>query len=313
MSGTAATRARTAGRTAGIAILLVLLAGCRPAERPGSPPESGSPLSVMVWHLDRFGLEDRDDDGQRNDLKPAAEQRALAGFIAQHQPDLLLVQDISAGPSWESLLSTLAEEGLVYPHTIGPGQVKGESDYRPAILSRYALQPADQPPAYRYTVSGQSLGPTHGILEAHLVVDGVPVTVLNVQLQDRVFHVLGQSEIRRSEGRLLGGRLRALLAEDPTARILAAGALNDRFDSGPLEYLTGPEDAALADLRPADEHGAAWTAHRQAEETWERTDYLLVSPSLRAACRPDSMRLAAPLHAPKGTSHRALLAEFVLH
>lgn len=304
MNGPAPLRRLAALLAAGLA---AGLAACRPAPDAGEPAFRTDPgeISVLSYFLDDYALADRTGSGQANDPKPLAERRAVADLVRRVNPDLLVVQDLGGPAMLEALRADLAGAGCVFPHTELVPAAEGGRNL--ALLSRHPIRARTPRTGETYRIGSETRPVQRGFLDAEVELPGGGrLRILSAHLKSKDFDPAGQTEMRRNEARLFAAVLRKILREDPSARILVAGALNDLPDSAPVRDIA----AGLTDLRPADSAGDAWTWHDRAADAWLRTEYLMVSPALLADTVREKTRAVRDPAAAAGSSHRPLVAVF---
>lgn len=282
----------------------LLIAGCRPSEQAGQTPDT---FTVMSYNLMRYGLEDRDGDGQRNDPKPAHEQLAVHALILDARPDILVIQEIGDTNIFSALREELRSGGMDYPHA--DYLHRGRSEANMAVLSRFPIAERLHHTDERYTIGKAEIPVARGFLEA--TVDVRPdyrLRLLAAHLKSKVFHRLGQTEMRRNEARLLNNRVRAILRENPDENLLVLGDLNDHPLSAALREAIGQE---LHDVRPADERGDAWTHHARGMDEYARIDYLLVSPGLLPETVTQACRVVRHPLERAASDHQPVLGVFL--
>lgn len=263
----------------------------------------------MVWNLDGWFPRDRDGDGQRNDVKPVAERRAALDLIARVRPDVLALQDVGAPSMLADLIEGLRRRGLAYGHSAHL-QREGNDDAL-AVLSRFPITRRGLHLDDSFAMGDARLTVRCGFLEAAVEPPGGrPLALMVAHLQDKSFHVRGQTDVRRNEARLLGNHVRRALRECPDEDVLVAGTLNDTPDSAPLREIAGERGEHLTDLRPCDRLGDAWTRHDRTTDDHSRTDYLLASPALAARLARDCTCVVRDPLAAVASSHRPLVAVF---
>src|SRR5258707_2367872 len=103
-----------------------------------------------------------------------------------------------------------------------------------------------------------------------------------------------ESELRLEEAKLLRQKIDARLATNPKANLLVLGDFNDTKDAASTKILIGQGRHKLLDTRPAERNGdtsyipphsgpartVTWTHYYAKEDTYSRTDYILLSPGI---------------------------------
>lgn len=233
----------------------------------------------MTYNLRRFGYEDRDRDGRRNDFKPEVEIQAVLAVIGQVRPDVLALQEVGEGDSFDILIRRLKEAGLDYPHSdffILPPMTIGLG-----LLSRFPITGRHHITNETYTIGGVELPVRRGFMVVDIQVNPrYKFRLFNVHLKSKVFHPAGQSEMRRNEARLLGKHVRRTIDRQKNLNVMVVGDMNDSFNSSTLREVIG-RPPYLFDLRPRDFLGDLWTHFFPDEEVYSRIDYILVNEAMK--------------------------------
>jgi hypothetical protein len=244
-----------------------------------APVLADDEFSVLSFHLDAYGYQDRSGDGQATDAKPAAAQAAVIGIIADVRPEILAVQDMGGGEVFAAFRQALADAGLAYPFA----EIADESasDFHLAVLSQYPITSSQAHVAETYSVGEAQVPVQRGFLEVDISIRPTYAFRLIVaQLKSKVYHPLGHTEMRRSEARLLNNLVREALDRSPRLNLLVVGNMNDHVGAAPLRMIMGSREQYLKDLRPTDGYGEIWTYFDAENEVYHRYDYLLASPHM---------------------------------
>lgn len=274
---------------------------------PESPPPT---FSVMTYNLGRYNMDDRDGDGQFNDPKPEAERQAVWDIVAAERPDILAVQEIGNPTIFEEFRYGLKSRGLDYPHAAYLR--RGQSELNLGVLSRFPITNAWHHLDDRYSMGEAQLPVLRGFLECAIEIrTNYHLRLIVGHLKSKVFHQLGQTEMRRNEARLLNKLVRNRLREDPDINLLVVGDINDTYDSAAFRELTGNKQEFLVDLRPRDQMGDVWTRYEAAEDSYVRIDYALASAGLWPEYLAESSRVVRHPAVLTASDHRPLVVVFV--
>lgn len=267
-------------------------------------------FSVMTYNLGRYNLDDRDGDGQYNDAKPQEEREAVWEVIASERPDILAVQEIGNPSIFEEFRFGLRNRGLEYSHAAY--LQRGQSELNMAVLSRFPIETTWRHLDDRYSMGEAQLPVLRGFLECEIVVTtNYRLRLIVAHLKSKVFHQLGQTEMRRNEARLLNKLVRSRLRENPDMNLLVVGDMNDVYSSAALREITGGNQPVLFDLRPQDALGDVWTRFEAGDDSYTRIDYLLASEGLRPEYRPALSHAVRHPALAKASDHRPLVGFFV--
>ena len=287
-----------------------VLIGCAPPpnarDRPAPPPRSPNDLVLMSWNLRRYSIEDRDGDGQRAEPKPAAERAAAVRLIARWRPDVLAVQEIGVEPVLDEFRRALRGEGMDYPdveHLIRPDSTIGL-----AVLSRLPIIARRSRLDDTYRIGTTNLPILRGFIDVELKApNGYRLRLFVAHLKSKVFHPLGQTEMRRNEARIIAQYVHGALEGEPALNLLLLGDLNDSPESAPVQRLLGEDSRRLYDLRPSDEFGDVWTHFGSTVDVYSRIDYALVSAGLLDEVVRDQCRVVRDPDAMVASDHRPIV------
>ena len=292
-------------------LALILSTGCRPrSERTAqsAAPARGE-FSVMCYNLCRYSLADRDGDGQKNDPKPSVEHDAVIELISAAQPDILAVQEIGSPSVFEEFRYALRNAGLDYEHT--EYLQRGQSEINLAVLSRFPIVSRQPHTDDTYTIGEAEISVLRGFLDVEIQVNpNYKFRLMNAHLKSKVFHALGQTEMRRNEARLLNKHIRRILKESPEENLLVLGDFNDTYRSAPLREITGSKHEHLRDLRPRDEAGNVWTHFSPDIDQYDRIDYTLVSRGMEPEVVFERSRVLSDPRTYQASDHRPLIVVF---
>lgn len=282
--------------------LISMFCGC------GGPAEP-EVFTVMTYNLDRYNLDDRDGDGQINEPKPDSERDAVIQVILNANPDTLAVQEIGNPEIFEEFQSALSAAGLSYPHV--EYLQRGDSELNMAVLSRHLITVRRPHTADFYSIGEAKVPVLRGFIDVNVqVTPDYSFRLFTAHLKSKVFHRLGQTEMRRNEARLLNKHVRHALKQDPEANILVVGDMNDIVNSAPLRELTGDKQEHLYPLRPVDHVGDVWTCFDPELDQYSRIDYALVSPGMRPEVLTDQVAVLRDENTSTASDHRPVLVTF---
>lgn len=298
-------------------LLAVLLAAASCGRDPAPPPAAAAPppeskaadeFSVMSFNLHLYGPADRTGTG-RLEPKPDAERRAVVALIARERPDILAVQELGNPSVREEFREALARAGLEYPHV--EYLQRGQSELNLAVYSRFPI--SDRRPRVddRYTLGQAEIMVLRGFIDIEIEVrPDYRFRLLVAHLKAKVFHALGQTEMRRNEARLLNKHIRNHLKERPDINLLVVGDMNDTWSSAALRELMGGGQQYVRDTRPADEVGDVWTHFSPGDDEYSRIDYMLASEGMWPEMIRERTRVVRHPLGGLASDHRPLLGVF---
>lgn len=281
-------------------VCLVLPLICRPQT---------DTFSVMTYNLHQYVLTDRDAGGEPKDLKPENARRAAVRLIAKEHPDVLTVQEMGGAAVFGQFRDDLRAAGLNYPYA---ELLEREGrDIHLAVLSRFPIVSVQHHTNDWYSIGEARLSVARGFLDVELQVNPkYRFRLLTAHLKSKVYHPLGQTEMRRNEARLLNKIIRGILEENPDVNLLVAGDFNDDYNSAPLREVSGRRGGPMTDLRPVDSAGDVWTYFYAAVDGYSRFDYFFVSRGMLAETVRKQTRVVRDPLTYEASDHRPVIAVF---
>jgi len=254
-------------RYAWLALYLVASTGS------GDPllPEPPSKLVVMAYNTANYGVADT------KTPKSSDSVRALTSSIGAVDPDIAVLSEIGSEAALRTLVADLAKGGTPYEFV---SMVEGDDANRHlAVIAKVANAEVRHDTTSTYRIRDRTMRVRRGF--AHCVFqwsNGYRLHVIGGHLKSKVFHPLGQTDMRRYEARQLRYLVVAIQKEEPGSNILVLGDMNDTPDSSPVTTLISRRSNAeneLYDLRPRDATGLVWTHFWADQDTYSRIDYAL--------------------------------------
>ena len=254
-----------------------------------------APLTVATYNVENYTLADRmTADGYRTEYpKSEASKQALRAVIRAIDADVLVMQEMGPAPYLRELQRDLRAEGLDYAFA---DQVEAADEVRQlAVLSKIAPKAVVRHGTLTFPFNGRDERVKRGALE---IVFGTPsgdVTLWVVHLKSRFTEEPSDpSAAQRRAGEAVAVRDLVLsrYAEPETARFAILGDCNDTKASRPLRALQERGELRFTELLPAlDSRGETWTHHFAKADTYDRVDYVLVSPALKPLVRGGAARI----------------------
>ena len=262
----------------------------------------------MNYNLHLYGLTDRTGTG-RLEPKPAEERAAAVAVIARERPDVLAVQEVGDPSVLAEFRDALARAGLDYPHV--EYLQRGQSELNLAVLSRFPFTDRKPHVDDQYTLGQAEVLVLRGFIDVEIEVrPQYRFRLLVAHLKSKVFHALGQTEMRRNEARLLNKHIRGYLKDRPDINLLVVGDFNDTPSSAALREVMGSQQQYARDLRPPDEVGDVWTYFSPGDDNYSRIDYMLASEGLWPETLVERTRVVRHPLGPLASDHRAILGVF---
>ena len=236
-------------------------------------PEAPEAFRVLSYNTYNFMAADN------KQLKSPESRRAVIQMIAATDADVAFLTEVGGRDALAEITQLLTEEGCVYPYQTvveGPDWTR-----RIGVLARTSPAEVRHNVSASYNLRGERVSVLRGF--AHCVFkwrNGYALHLLAAHLKSKVYHPLGQTDMRRYEARQLRYVVDDILDAEPEANILVVGDMNDTPDSSPISTLCNrrrKKQHQLYDLRPVDRYGMAWTHLWDTADIYTRIDYAFVS------------------------------------
>ncbi len=281
----------------------------------------------LVFRVGSYNLENylNQPEGTRPAKSGTAKARVRASIRALNA-DVLALQEIGPISDLEELRQGLKRDGADYPyweHVAG-----ADTNVFVAVLSRFPIVGRRPHTNEAFLLRGRRFQVSRGFAEVDLQVrEGCRFTLFAAHLKSRrVSAVADESDLREQEAIRLRELLDTRLRADPAALFVVAGDMNDTKDSRPVRTLIGRGKQALLDTRPAESNGDSgiratpradsrtitWTHHYGKEDSYDRIDYLLVSPAMAKQWRREGTQVLALPDWGEASDHRPIVALFTV-
>lgn len=266
-------------------------------------------FSVMTYNLHQYALMDRDGGGELNDPKPEKERKAAIALIAKERPDVLAVQEMGGSATFATFRNDLRAAGLDYPY--GELLERGRMEINLAVLSRFPFAAVQHRTNDWYSIGEAKMPVLRGFIDVDIQVNPTyRFRLLTAHLKSKVYHALGQTEMRRNEARLLNKAVREILNKNPSINLLVAGDFNDDYNSAPVREVCGLRGGEMTDLRPADSVGDVWTYFYPAVDGYSRFDYFFASEGMLKDLVQGQTRVIRDPLTREVSDHRPVVAVF---
>ena len=273
------------------------------------PAEEGS-VRFIAYNVENWLTMDRYVDGKslKGSPKPEKEKLAIAELLADAKPDILGISEIGNEEDVKDLQAYLAKAGHPMPHT---HLNRGADPTRSLVLiSRFPIGKTVMRDDLTYSSKGREYAMQRGILDATVETPAGAYRFLGLHLKSKRETEDGdQEDMRRNEGHLLRREIDEILSEDPDARLVVYGDLNDTRQSSTIRTIHGggknPKSLLMIALK--DSRGHFWTHHWDFQDVYSRIDYVLVSGALRNSIDWDRCKIIDNDAVAAASDHRPLL------
>lgn len=273
------------------------------------PADEGS-VRFIAYNVENWLTMDRYVDGKslKGSPKPEKEKLAIAELLADAKPDILGISEIGNEEDVKDLQAYLAKAGHPMPHF---HVNRGADPTRSLVLiSRFPIGKTVMRDDLTYSSKGREYAMQRGILDATVETPAGAYRFLGLHLKSkRETEDGGQEDMRRNEGHLLRREIDEILSEDPDARLVVYGDLNDTRQSSTIRTIHGggknPKSLLMIALK--DSRGHFWTHHWDFQDVYSRIDYVLVSGALRNSIDWDRCKIIDNDAVAGASDHRPLL------
>lgn len=247
-------------------------------------------FTVATYNVENYLLQPV---GTRQAKSPEARAKVAEVLLAM-KPDVIGLSEMGDTNALHDLRAALRRGGLDYAHW---EHVRGwDTNIHVAVLSRFPITARRSHTDDSFLLNGRRFRVSRGFAEVDVRVnERQTVTVFVAHLKSRrAVPQADQAEMREQEALLLREKIDARLRANPDALIVVSGDLNDVKDSPSTRAILGRGRTALTDTRPAERNGdtlsaerpgwdprnVTWTYFYGKEDSYDRIDYLLISPAL---------------------------------
>ncbi len=273
------------------------------------PVEEGS-VRFIAYNVENWLTMDRYVDGKslKGSPKPEKEKLAIAELLADAKPDILGISEIGNEEDVKDLQAYLAKAGHPMQHS---HVNRGADPTRSLVLiSRFPIGKTVKRDDLTYSSKGREYAMQRGILDATVETPAGAYRFLGLHLKSKRETEDGdQEDMRLNEGHLLRREIDEILSEDPDARLVVYGDLNDTRQSPTIRTIHGggknPKSLLMIALK--DSRGHFWTHHWDFQDVYSRIDYVLVSGALRNLIDWDRCKIIDNDAVAAASDHRPLL------
>ncbi len=261
----------------------------------------------------------------RKTVKSAAAKAKIREVIRAMKPDVIAFEEIGNLSALLELRDSLKAEGLdlpYYEHLTGY-----DTNIHVAVLSKFPFSGRRPHTNDNFLLSGHRFQVSRGIVEVDVKVNTkYEFTLIAAHLKSkRPVPQADEAELRLEEARILREKIDARLGADPVANLIVLGDFNDTYNSKSTKAIVGKNKFKLVDTRPAERNGdnqpnpnnphweprnITWTHHFGAEDSYDRIDYILLSPGMAKEWNKEETFIPTIPNWGIGSDHRPVVATF---
>ena len=261
----------------------------------------------------------------RKTVKSTAAKAKIREAIRAMKPDVIAFEEMGTLSALLELRDSLKTEGLdlpYYEHLTGY-----DTNIHVAVLSKFPFSGRRPHTNDNFLLSGHRFQVSRGIVEVDVKVNTkYEFTLIAAHLKSkRPVPQADEAELRLEEARILREKIDARLGADPGANLIVLGDFNDTYNSKSTKAIIGKNKFKLVDTRPAERNGdnqpnpnnphweprnITWTHHFGAEDSYERIDYILLSPGMAKVWNKEETFIPTIPNWGIGSDHRPIVATF---
>jgi endonuclease/exonuclease/phosphatase family metal-dependent hydrolase len=275
------------------------------------PATAAESFRVATWNLENY----LDSPVGSRRAKSAESKAAIREMIRVMKPDVMALQEVGS----TNALAELARDCQFpfWEHVSG-----ADTNIHVAVLSRFPILSRRHHTDDSYLLFGRRHRVSRGFAEVTIQASsGYILTLLTAHLKSRRVVPQGdEAAMREQEALILREKVDALFRQNADINLIVLGDMNDLQDSKSTRALIGKGRFALIDTRPTERacygetnarpRNITWTYFYQQEDTYQRVDYVLLSPGMAREWNKDQTYVLAEPNWGAASDHRPVVASF---
>jgi endonuclease/exonuclease/phosphatase family metal-dependent hydrolase len=256
---------------------------------------------------------------------PEAKAKVRESIRAMN-PDVIALEEMGTTNALLELRASLKAEGEDYPYW---EHVSGaDTNIHVAVLSKFPIVAWHPHTNDTFLLDGRSFRVSRGFAEVAIQVrTNFTFTLIAAHLKSRrPVPDADEAQERLGEATVLRGIVDGLLKANPDLPLVVLGDMNDVKDADSTRELIGRGKLKLTDTRPAERNGdnapaasteyqprnITWTLFYAKEDSYSRSDYILLSRAMAAHWRPQDSYVLNLANWGVGSDHRPVVAGFAV-
>jgi endonuclease/exonuclease/phosphatase family metal-dependent hydrolase len=260
----------------------------------------------------------------RHSVKSSEAKAKVRESIKAMNPDVIALEEMGSTNALLELRASLKADGLDFPfweHITG-----ADPNIHVAVLSRFPIVARHPHTNDEFLLDGRRFQVKRGFAEVEIqAATNFTFTLIAAHLKSQLpSHISDEAEERLDEAKILRGIIDEHFKADPNVKLIVLGDFNDTKDSEPIKTIIGRGKFRLTDTRPAERNGdnapaeppyfeprnVAWTYFYGADDTYERIDYIMLSPAMAHDWVKAETYTPTILNWGIGSDHRPIVATF---
>jgi endonuclease/exonuclease/phosphatase family metal-dependent hydrolase len=260
----------------------------------------------------------------RHSVKSAEAKAKVRESIRALNPDVIALEEMGTTNALLELRASLKADGLDFPfweHVSG-----ADTNIHVAVLSKFPIIARHSHTNDEFLLDGKRFRVSRGFAEVEIqAATNFTFTLIAAHLKSQLqIPNTDEAEERLGEANVLRGIIDEHFKENPDAKLIVLGDLNDSKNSDPIKKIIGRGRFKLTDTRPAERNGdnapaappyfeprnVAWTYFYGADDTYSRVDYILLSPAMARDWVKAGTYIPTIPNWGIGSDHRPIVAAF---
>jgi endonuclease/exonuclease/phosphatase family metal-dependent hydrolase len=260
----------------------------------------------------------------RHFVKSAEAKAKVRESIEAMKPDMLALEEMGSTNALMELRASLKTEGQDFPFW---DYVEGvDTNIHVAVLSKFPIVARHPHTNDEFLLDGRRFRVERGFAEVEIqAAPNFTFTLIAAHLKSKLATPdADEAEERLGEATVLRGIIDEHFKENPNAKLIVLGDLNDLKNSDPIKKIIGRGKFKLTDTRPAERNGdnapaappyfeprnVTWTYFYGADDTYSRIDYILLSPAMARDWVKAGTYIPAIPNWGLASDHRPIVATF---
>ncbi len=260
----------------------------------------------------------------RHFVKSAEAKAKVRESICAMNPDALALEEMGTTNALMELRASLKANGQDFP--FWEWIECADTNIHVAVLSKFLIVARHPHTNDEFLLDGKRFRVSRGFAEVEIqTATNFTFTLIAAHLKSQLqIPNADEAEERLGEATVLRGIIDEHFKENPNAKLIVLGDLNDSKNSDPIKKIIGRGKFKLTDTRPAERNGdnsfveniyheprdVTWTYFYGADDTYSRVDYILLSPAMaRDWVTNGTYALTIPNWG-IGSDHRPIVATF---
>jgi len=230
----------------------------------------------------------------RREIKSDEAKAKVRESIEAMKPDVITLEEMGTTNALMELRASLKSDGQNF--SFWEWIECADTNIHVAVLSKFPIIARHPHTNEEFLLDGKRFRVERGFAEVEIqAVTNFTFTLIAAHLKSQLqIPNADEAEERLGEANVLRGIIDEHFKENPDAKLIVLGDLNDSRNSDPIKKIIGRGKFKLTDTRPAEHNGdnsfvkniyheprdVAWTYFYGADDTYSRIDYILLSPAM---------------------------------